>query len=705
MPRDVRDRGAHAHLARLGRACEARAATRPPGKGVFDGVASPALAVAWTPAPDRATRAWRSWGPGVHRVRDGLRRRGGRVRRRSGKRAVAHAPGPDARGPRRIARRTHRHARRGRRRACTPSAPRPAGGAGCARAAPSAGRRTSRRTKARSRRSTAGPRRPLVAGDARSCSTRSRSKQALACFDRATGRVRWTAGKQRGLVPVAGPGHARAGSEQVVRGPEEASTASIPRPARCCGSTTPRRDGSPIATGSRCPSSIEGDRMLVTPRQDDSAVLFRSRRTGMRGATATLWTTKGFRTTYARPVYHKRASLRVRGAFLACVDAATGERPVASRAPGDGFLGARGRAPGRADEDRQPARGRSQPRGLQGAGAAPGVPRRPFLDGAERRRRALLRPRHVEGRGGEVVDAGPGRTGGARVDLPQGPRSARFLEEVGRAADKTAAVDAFLASVDSFPLIEGDVVEFLYRGPGKRPGNRQRPHRRAGPAADAPGRGHRPLLLDGARSPEARLLVPFRARPGRERSPTRATRGKEPGAPGRHVLVRDAGLGGAGVPGAGPRRRARGGWNARDRQREDPGQAEARRLPAAGYDTSTDRLPVVYVPGGKDAIEQGGLPNTLDHLIGAQRAPMVVVFVHPQPPRRRARAPGRQGQKLSDSLAEEVVPFVDRTYRTRAGARGRVRSSAGGFAGYEALDAAFRRPESSAACPPSRRSC
>ena len=113
----------------------------------------------------------------------------------------------------------------------------------------------------------------------------------------------------------------------------------------------------------------------------------------------------------------------------------------------------------------------------------------------------------------------------------------------------------------------------------------------------------------------------------------------------------------------------------------------------AGYDASTERLPVVYVPGGKDAIEQGGLPNVLDQLIGAQAPSMVVVFVHPQPPPPPGTRPADdQGQKLSESLAEEVVPFVDGRYRTRTerGARALV---AGGFAGYEALDAAFRRPD------------
>jgi enterochelin esterase-like enzyme len=113
----------------------------------------------------------------------------------------------------------------------------------------------------------------------------------------------------------------------------------------------------------------------------------------------------------------------------------------------------------------------------------------------------------------------------------------------------------------------------------------------------------------------------------------------------------------------------------------------------AGYDASAERLPVVYVPGGKDAIEQGGLPNVLDQLIGRSAPAMVVVFVHPlPPPPPGTRPPDDQVQKLSESLADEVAPFVDGRYRTRAERSGRA-LVASGFAGYEALDAAFRRPD------------
>ena len=87
------------------------------------------------------------------------------------------------------------------------------------------------------------------------------------------------------------------------------------------------------------PLVIEGDRVLITPR-DDSAVLLRVARTARRarGASRRSGPAKGFRTSYSRPVYHRGLLFGYAGAFLACVDAATGEAKWRSRAPGDGFL-------------------------------------------------------------------------------------------------------------------------------------------------------------------------------------------------------------------------------------------------------------------------------------------------------------------------------------------------------------------------------
>jgi outer membrane protein assembly factor BamB len=73
-----------------------------------------------------------------------------------------------------------------------------------------------------------------------------------------------------------------------------------------------------------------------------------------------------------------------------------------------------------------------------------------------------------------------------------------------------------------------------------------------------------------------------------------------------------------------------------------------------GYDQGDDRYPVVYVHN-RHARERGGWPETLDRVVGRSVAPLIVVF--PEPPRMRG---------FGDLFVEQVVPEIDRRYRTKA---------------------------------------
>ncbi|CAM2007380.1 outer membrane protein assembly factor BamB family protein [Acanthopleuribacter pedis] len=85
-----------------------------------------------------------------------------------------------------------------------------------------------------------------------------------------------------------------------------------------------------------------------------------------------------------------------------------------------------------------------------------------------------------------------------------------------------------------------------------------------------------------------------------------------------------------------------------------------------GYDQGETRYPTVYVDYGFLALDYGLMANTLDQLIGKQIQPMVVVFIPPQPNRYAERDFGQNGGKLAAMIAEEIVPHIDSTYRTRA---------------------------------------
>ena len=102
------------------------------------------------------------------------------------------------------------------------------------------------------------------------------------------------------------------------------------------------------------------------------------------------------------------------------------------------------------------------------------------------------------------------------------------------------------------------------------------------------------------------------------------------------------------------------------------------------YDADGDvRYPVVYYHEGDDAIELGNVPRSLDNLIGQSVQPLIAVFID-----RSARGAPPQYANL---WANELVPFVDSTYRTIANREGRA-SIGSGFPAYAALFVAFQQP-------------
>lgn len=531
---------------------------------------------------------------------------------------------------------------------------------------------------------------PLLAGRCAVVQHAVKDKQSVACFDRETGRVRWTAGRNEVWYqsPVLGT---LGGREQVVAADQQRVYGLDPATGAVLWEHAHAGDGSPIATGSTVPLVIEGDRVLITPKEDSAVLLKVMRKAAAPWGVETLWTSKGFRTTYSRPVYHRGLIFGYAGAFLACADAATGVVKWRSRAPGDGFLAI---ADGRLVV--QTKTGSLHVAEASGDGYKEIAQLQVFPDHSWTGPSVAGGRLYVRGMAQvaalHAVDAAARATATRASDLPLGPRLARFLDEVGRSPDRSAAVESFLGSVESFPLIEGDVVEFLYRGPGKD----------LGIVSDVIGaRAQRPLRrVDGTDF----FYWTARVRAG-ARLPYRFVRDLDENLPDPRNPRKEAGRGGEmswfAMPGwqeppfLAPAPAARKG-RIETHELASAKLAAKRKLDVylpAGYDASVERLPVVYVPGGKDAIEQGGLPNALDHVIGGGAPAMIVVFVHAlPPPAPGTQPPDDQLQRLSESLADEVAPFVDGRYRTRAERDGRALVG-GGFAGYEALDAAFRRPD------------
>jgi enterochelin esterase-like enzyme len=103
----------------------------------------------------------------------------------------------------------------------------------------------------------------------------------------------------------------------------------------------------------------------------------------------------------------------------------------------------------------------------------------------------------------------------------------------------------------------------------------------------------------------------------------------------------------------------------------------------AGYDQGSELLPVAYIHGGQAAREQGLLPNSLDNLIGTRIRPILVVFIDSARP--------QAGETYLKMINEELIPLIDRTYRTLPEPAGRAQVGMGPAA-FTALYCAMKQP-------------
>ena len=105
------------------------------------------------------------------------------------------------------------------------------------------------------------------------------------------------------------------------------------------------------------------------------------------------------------------------------------------------------------------------------------------------------------------------------------------------------------------------------------------------------------------------------------------------------------------------------------------------------YGASDARYPVLIVNHGDNQLRGSLMRNTLDNLVGQSVAPMVAVFVPRVEP---AEYGGEKADDYTRFLIEEVLPHIDRHYRTD----GETRAIMGpGSAGVAALYASFQHPD------------
>ncbi len=438
-------------------------------------------------------------------------------------------------------------------------------------------------------------------------------------------------------------------------------------------------------------------RIFLAYKDDASALLELDHEDGVTVARRA-WEERSIRNTYNVPVYHDGYLYSFSSRFLTSVDAATGKPAWRSRPPGDGMVTLVDRhlviqtKKGSLHVVRASPEGYEQRASLDLFDDLAWTP--PSFANGHIFVRSLGELARVEIRREQVAAVASSR--------PQardgGSRFAAFLTEVQSASDSSAVVDQFLASIETYPLIEGDSrVHFLYRGPGE----------------DLAVGGD----MIGARQ---------------ERTMTRVadtdllyySTTLEPGARVNYVFIRDYDLI---MDPLNPRTTASTvyladmemnfespdaeiemswvampGWEAPayldEAAPERQGRIETRRLESArlgkqldmdvylpaGYDTADQRYPVVFVHAGRVALRNGRLPTILDNLAGERMAPVIAVFVHELPD-------FFNGAPYVAMFAEELIPWVDENYRTLASPDQRA-SIGGGWGGLTALSCTFGEP-------------
>ena len=110
-----------------------------------------------------------------------------------------------------------------------------------------------------------------------------------------------------------------------------------------------------------------------------------------------------------------------------------------------------------------------------------------------------------------------------------------------------------------------------------------------------------------------------------------------------------------------------------------------------GYGEGTDRYPLLLVNDAAQAISSGEMDKSLDNLIGETVAPIIVAFVPPL----GGELGGLKTADYTRAQAEELIPLLDKTFRTDARRESRAVTGQDfyGGAGFASIFLALHHPE------------
>ncbi|MEM1183220.1 MAG: PQQ-binding-like beta-propeller repeat protein [Acidobacteriota bacterium] len=528
---------------------------------------------------------------------------------------------------------------------------------------------------------------PTVVGDVVVVATGGENGRAISAFDRATGDLRWSHGDES--VQYQSPLAFELGGEVSVVALTDRSLLGLSPETGEVLFRHPHTEGGGQGFTATQPVPVGEGGILLTGARE--SVLFEVSKSAEGYEVQEAWRSRALRSGYATPAPFEGFLYGYSGAFLTCVDAATGESVWKSRPPGDGFLvlvdgylmilnraGEIVVVEATPEAFREVSRVKALERGYF---------TRPSFAGGRVYARNLKDIVAFGVKDRVTVSSAGSEPTSADWDL-RGEFGA-FVSQLAVAEKKAEMIERFMADHPSLPIFEGNLVHFVYRGE----------------VEDLAISGN--FIRDGSQHPMHRVKGTdfyFRSYELPESSVFTY----------RYAVFDEPRLDPGNPRTVGQDRRERSllatpGWRAPSHLREPTGprghleelqwksealgnEREVQVYLPPGYGQGEDRYPLLIVNRGDQALEFGELDKSLDNLIGEKVAPMIVAFVPVGNPRELG---GVLTADYTRAQVDELIPLLDRTYRTdpRRESRAVLGQDRYGSASFAAIFLALLHPE------------
>jgi len=494
---------------------------------------------------------------------------------------------------------------------------------------------------------------PLVEGRLLIVQAGGSENRMLVALEARTGVTVWTQGGD-GVVYQSPVAMLLAGRRQVVAMGQKSIVGLDPATGKVLW-TREFPDGT--RGGNTTPTPLDEDRFLVLMGSDARVFRVSAAQSGFQ--VDDVYQSSALGQSYAHPVVHEGHLYGFRGQILTCANGATGERVWRSREPGgDGLIlvgdklvifGGKGNVVV-ADATPEGYRERARIRALDGSSLTwPS-----FADGRIYVRNLDALAAVTVRRGG----AAPATTAAQEARHEFG----RWIRQVEASTDRQPMVDARFAKIPSTPIVEGEYVHFVYRGPAKDVGivgsmndtETPEPMRHVDGTdlhyrsyqLEPGGRWEYAFQLDFETwTPDPRNPRSVPALEGDEKLSEVATGGQAP------PKFLDAPTG------------ARGRIDTFSLKSEALGaEKEIKVWVPPGYDGADRSYPLLVVNDGTAWLDRGLLATALDNLVGTSFAPVVVAFV-PAAHQWWFEAGGSRTDDYVRMLATELVPDLEKRYR------------------------------------------